>query len=379
MRSRFSLLVLAGALLGLGSASAAEACQCGGCPPTACEPTTGTTSGALAVRPAGPRGPLLSYGVSTGRLRFTLPAGVASADGRRYVSAVRNPRRTTLRLADARNGRFLGARAVAGGWNLGGVSGNGRWAALVHPARGATAIRLVDLVRAEGRSFRLHGWFDVDAVSNDGQRVFLIQYVKAGYLIRFYDFARQQLASRVLTEKSEPMAGVAWGAVASPDGRRLMTLYVRGDGAAEVHTLDLARGSAVCLDLPRGNTDALRAYSLALAPDGTTLYAANPVLGVVATVDLAKLRVVRVVHFRAPRRAGSASRGAAVSHDGRTVYFAAGPGVYAYDAAYRRIRGRYDVGAGVAGMAFDPADLYLRVARQDGRTVLLDAANGRRS
>src|SRR4051794_41821380 len=95
MRSRFSLLVLAGALLGLGSASAAEACQCGGCPPTACEPTTGTTSGALAVRPAGPRGPLLSYGVSNGRLRFTLPAGVASAEGRRHRPPLRQPRPRT--------------------------------------------------------------------------------------------------------------------------------------------------------------------------------------------------------------------------------------------------------------------------------------------
>ena len=379
MRPRLSLLVLAVAVLSLGAASTAAACQCGGCPPTACEPTSGSASGALAVRPAGPRGPLLSYAIATGRIRFELPAGIASADGRRYVSATRRAGKTKLRLYDVRAGRLVGARSIEGGWNLAAVSGNGRWVALVRPARGATIFRLLDVARGTRTTFRLGGWFDVDAVANDGRRIFLIQYVKAGYLVRFYDLGRRQLAARVLTEKGEPMDGTAWGAVASPDGRRLMTLYLRGEGAAEVHTLDLAPGTAVCIDLPRGSADALRAYALALAPDGRTLYAANPALGIVATVDLAALRVVRVTRFRAHERVDTASRGAAVSHDGRTVYFAAGRGVYAYDAAYRLVRGRYDVGSGIAGMAFDRADAYLRVVRRDGSTVRLDAATGRRS
>jgi hypothetical protein len=84
------------------------------------------------------------------------------------------------------------------------------------------------------------------------------------------------------------------------------------------------------------------------------------------------------VRFHPLAQVGTASRGAAVSHDGRTLYFAAGSGVYAYDAAYRRVRGRYDLGAGVAGMAFGRADRYLRVVRRDGSTVRLVAATGRR-
>lgn len=376
MRSRLSFLVLAGALIGLGSASAARACQCGGCPPTACESTSGAASGSLAVRPAGPRGPLLSYAIGDGRLRFALPAGVASADGRRYVTAARGRGRTALRILDARTGRGIGARTVAGGWNLGGVSGNGQWIALVRPRRGATAVRLVDARTGAARGFELRGWFDVDAVANDGRRVFLIQYVKSGYLIRFYDVGRRQLAVRVLTERGEPMQGTAWGAVASPDGRRVLTLYLRGR-AAEVHALDLARGTAVCIDLPRATVGELRAYTLALAPGGTTLYAANPALGVVATVDLARLHVTRVVRFHPLGRVDTAARGAAVAHDGRTVYFAAGDGVYAYDAAYRRVRGPYRLGGGVAGVAFGRADRYLRVVRRDGSSVRLVAATGR--
>src|SRR6478735_1259664 len=110
MRRRLTLLVLATCLLGLGSASAASACQCAGCPPTACGPTAGSGAGSLAVRPSGPRGPLVSYAVGDGQIRFALPAGVASVDGRRYVTAARLRARTALRILDARTARPIGAR-----------------------------------------------------------------------------------------------------------------------------------------------------------------------------------------------------------------------------------------------------------------------------
>jgi len=379
MRPRPLLAVLAFAVLGLGAASAAEACQCGGCPPTACGPTSSASGAVLALRPTGPRGALVAYGVTSGRVRFTLPSGIASADGRRHVAAFRRRNSTTLRLYDLRSGRYLGLRRVAGGWNLSALSGNGRWVGLVHPARHATDVRLVDTVGGEIRDFRLAGWFDIDAVANDGRRVFLIQYVNAGYLIRLYDLGRRELASRVLTEDAKPMNGTAWGAVASPDGRRLMTLYLRGTADAEVHTLDLVHGTAICIHLPGGAAALVNAYALALAPGGRTLYAANAALGVVATVDLASLRVVRVVRFRPASTIDSTARAAAVSHDGRTVYFAAGPGLYAYDAAYHRVRGAYGVGAPIAAVAFGPSDRTLLAVRSDGRAIRFRAANGSRS
>jgi hypothetical protein len=378
MHPRLMPIVLAAALLGLGAPSAAEACQCGGTPPEISEPTSTSAGGLLSVRASGPRGPLVAYDLRDGRLRFALPAGMASADGKRYVVSLRRRHSTTLRLYDARAGRYLGSRPVAGGWNLGAVSGNGRWVGLLRPARGATEIRLLDSLRNETQTIRLRGWFDLDAVANDGRRVFLIQYVKAGYLIRFYDLGRRQLASRVLTERGKPMAGVAWGAVASPDGRRLMTLYLRGDRAAEVHTLDVVRGTAVCIDLPRGNLAELQSYTLALAPDRRTLYAANPALGVVATVDLRSLRVTHVVRFGARGPGDPSGRAAAVSHDGRTVYFAAGRTLYAYDGAYRRVRGGYDVGEAVGGIGFGPGDRALRVVTRAGRSVRFDAPTGLR-
>src|SRR5205823_12426922 len=138
---------------------------------------------------------------------------------------------------------------------------------------------------------RLQGWYDVDALSTDGRRLFLLQYLRTGaYLIRLFDLDRRVLTARRLTEKGEPMDGTAWDAVAAPDGHRLLTLYLRGDGRPEVHTLDLLRGTAVCIDLPTGDPLLVQQYTLALSPDRDTLYAANPALGVVATVDLRKQR-----------------------------------------------------------------------------------------
>ncbi len=372
------LVLAVSALAALVTAPGAFPCQCGGCPPSSCGTTSSAApgSGLLTVRTLGPRGSLDAFDVATGRRRFSLPAGVASADGTRYVTSTRSGNRTWLRVYDARRARPAATRTLAGGWNAGGLSANGRWAALTRPAHKATRLALVDL---EGvgilRPVTLPGWFDVDAVANDGRRLFLIQYVKTGYLVRLYDVRRRRLAARSLTEKGIPMAGTAWGAVAAPDGHRLLTLYLR-DGAAEVHTLDLVRGTAVCIDLPRGALWEEQQYALALSPDGRTLYAASAALGTVATVDLVRQRVMRTYHFGGRPDPEAQSPSAAVSHDGRTVYFTAGRKLYAYDAAFPAVRGSYDVGGRISGLAFSRDDTTLLVVRRDLRPVLLSGATG---
>ena len=332
------------------------------------------------MRTTGQRGPLLAYDVATGRHRFSLPAGVLAAGGMRFVASrgTADRKGTLVQSFDARTGRLLERWRHAGrNWFVGGVSSNGRAIALVHQVPHVTRVALVD---AHGRTLQeltFHGWFDVDAVSNDARRVFLVQYLRnGGYLIRRYDAAQRSLASDVLTEKGAPMQGIAWDAVASPDGHRLMTLYLRGS-RPEVHTLDLVRGTAVCIDLPRGDAWSVQQYTLTLSPDGRTLYAANPALGIVATIDLPKLRVVKVVHFLVDPESAMLAPSAVTSHDGRTVYFTAGRLLFAYDAAYHRVRGPYDLGTGIAGIAFDRHDRTLLVVTHTGRALRLDAATGR--
>src|SRR5690348_10143034 len=278
----------------------AEACDCGGCAPVSCGTTsTAAPGGLLQVRPAGQRGPLQAFDVAAGRRRFSLPPGLASANGRRYFAAL--PYRRGLHAYDARTGEQLFTSRIIrrGAWYIAGVSANGRYVALVQARNRATRVTMFDSSRrAVYRKFALRGWYDVDAISNDGRRVFLIQYLDTGgYLIRLFDLNRRVLAARRLTENGAPMKGTAWDAVAAPNGHRLLTLYLRGQGRPEVHTLDLRLGTAVCIDLPGGNASLVQQYTLALAPGGNVLYAANPALGIVATVDLQKLRVTRVDHF----------------------------------------------------------------------------------
>jgi len=377
---RLVLVILA--LTAVAAVPSAQACDCGGCPPVSCG-TTSTSAGAtgpLLVRNFGQSGPLAVYDVTTGRRRFTLPSGRVSADGARYYTARRRDvRTTTLRSYDARSGRLLRTWTHAGGaWRVGGVSANGGLVALVRSASNGTWIELVSARGRVVRRLALNGWFDVDAVSNDGRRLFLVQYARTGYLIRKYDFGRDELAARSLTERGVPMTGTAWDAVADPAGRWLLTLYLRGSGRPEVHTLDLRHGTAVCIDLPGGNGPALQQYVLALGRDGRTLYAANPALGVVASLDLEQRRVIHVAHFRPHPESMSASASAAVSHDGRTIYFTAGQALFAYDAAFGVVRRAAAAGAQIAGLAFGRDDRRLLVVLRDGRSLHLSAATGRR-
>lgn len=179
------------------------------------------------------------------------------------------------------------------------------------------------------------------------------------------------------------MAGYAWGGTASPDGRWLLTLYLstRRD-VAFVHALDLVNRVPVCIDLPSGSGDLelLERYTLTLSPDGKTLYAANPALGVVADIDLSQISVTGRVAFTAQDVARSGldspvSR-SVLSPDGR-LYFAAGPDVWVYDPEESEVRGPFGAGVPVAGLGLSGDGKRLYVASTDGRPLVFDAQTGR--
>jgi hypothetical protein len=125
----------------------------------------------------------------------------------------------------------------------------------------------------------------------------------------------------------------------------------------------------------------LKRYSLTLSPDGGTLFAANPALGVLAKIDLATRRVVRVARFT-PDRTADAARGATstgtISRDGRTLYFSGGRHLWAYDAVYGQVRGPYRAHGRVLGFGYGKNDRRVFVIRADRRMVVFDAATGRR-
>jgi hypothetical protein len=350
---------------------------CGGSEERAAPPTA---AGELfSIRPTGPAGPLVGYDATSRERRFSLPPGVATADGRRFFASVEG----TVRTYDPSSGALLATRTVGRGWRVGGVSPSGRWLALQRQDGRATRVRVLD---TQGwrpvDTARLTGRFDVDAVSADGRALFLIQHLTSeNYLVWLYDLRSGRLSQPGDSQpKARPqlMTGYAWGGVASRDGRWLLTLYLNTQrNVAFVHALDVRNRRPLCIDLPSagGRLDALEHYSLALAPNERTLLAPNPALGVVAEVDLDRLRVVRTGDLAAAPR-GARGAASAVSPDGRTLYVASGRGVWAYGTARGRSRPLADAGAPIAGLAVSRGGERVYVVRHDERVLVLDATSG---
>jgi hypothetical protein len=179
------------------------------------------------------------------------------------------------------------------------------------------------------------------------------------------------------------MAGYAWSGVASPDGRWLLTLYLNTlRSNAFIHALDLKKGIPRCIDLPsgRGAFDLLKRYSLTLSPNGRTLFAANPAIGAVAEIDLATRRVVRRESFPAERALAArraTTLSGTISANGRTLYFSGGRALWAYDAAYGRVRGPYPAGAPILGFGYGKNERRVHALVAGGRMLAFDAATGR--
>jgi hypothetical protein len=366
----------------------APAATADGCP----SPCSGQSSSPpnvkyLYVQPEGSRGEILAYNTVFGTIAFSLPPGAASSDGRRHVVA--SPRRVNTQLANfnLRNGLMEFVSYVPGHWRIAGVSPTGKWAALVASRGQKTRIAIVDAQRGTiVHRATLGGRFEVETISRDGKRLFLIEHLQDGrYLVRLYDLTLGRLKTQALKASGEgaPMVGLAWSGVGSPDGRWLLTLYLNTHhNHAFVHALDLQQGKPACIDLPSGNgrMAALKRYTLTLTPNGRTLFAANPALGVVASIDLRTLRVTRAARF-APSPAGRPTRqlsAGTISRDGRTLYFSAGSGLWAYDAAYGRVRGPYATGGRIVGFGYGPGDRTIHALRADGKMLRFDAATGRR-
>ena len=361
-----------------------------GCPPSTCGTSTNAVPGSryVTLRTNGQHGPLVVYDVVARRQRVQLPAGVASADGRTFVSA-RAPKRaaaTSLTRYRLPSGRRAGVARVPGRYAVAGVSARGRRIVLLdlEARRGETRFVVLDGWRRVD-DVTLKGFYELETLSSDGERLFLVHWRKNGYDLELFHLRTNRLRPTPTRSsedgKPETMAGQAWTAVATRDGSWLLTLYLKRANEGFVHALDLRRGVGHCIDLPfRGVSTALGASALALSPDERRLYVANPILGRVYVVDVRRPALVRTSAFREriplDRFAFGIGPNGAVSPDGRTVYFSANRSLWAFDVPRARVRGPYRVGAFVAGLAFTPDGR--RVVAFDRRTSsVFDAATGK--
>lgn len=246
----------------------------------------------------------------------------------------------------------------------GGLSPNGRWLVLqsfdqTNSIPTATHMLVVDTSYASApRKIDLNGLFNFDAVSNDGQRVYMIQYLSGTqYHVRFYDLSLGRLDPQIVFDKSDgsaAMAGLRLSGVASPDGNWLYSIYIRENQSPFIHALSLDNPIAVCIDLPGGgystNGDEFH-WSLALNASGSHLYAANGATGIVADLSIDNgfpSQPLRAVHLAGAQSATSliqkveakemGNNGAALSPDGRTLVIAGQTGIAWVDTASLKSR-----------------------------------------
>lgn len=228
-----------------------------------------------------------------GPASVTAPGG----DGPRYgtVAAGRN---TQLLRIDQDGGEILDVRGIEGEYTVplvaldgtpSGLSADGSTLALINPRtrfpRRETSFVIVDVT--EGGAMRprppltLRGDFSFDALSPDGETMYLVEYTSADYndyAVREYDLRRERLLPDPVLVAHElapdEMRGLPMTRATSSDGRWEFTLYDGGGGRGSlpfIHVLDTVRGISHCIDLPMVDGNEAFRLDLGLADDGGAL------------------------------------------------------------------------------------------------------------
>jgi hypothetical protein len=194
--------------------------------------------------------------------------GVRALDGtRRYVTQPRT-RETIVRAISASGvtleravlqGRF-DVPVVAFDGSAGGLSANGRTLVLIRPRvafpQRSTELAILAAPMLRPRRYeRLRGDFSFDAVSPNGEWVYLIQYTSrvdpTRYRVRALSTRSGKLLARDIVDphdRGDAMRGSPITRVSSLDGRWAYTLY-DGNGRPFVHALDTAGLRARCIDV----------------------------------------------------------------------------------------------------------------------------------
>jgi hypothetical protein len=306
-----------------------------------------------------------------------LPIGTPSSDWSRYYIVTPLTGSAQLKAIDPASGRTIAQTGVPAGYSLpniafqgptAGISPNGQWLALTSQSRASGgAVTTNFLVGSSSlqepfKTIHVNGDFVFDALSNDGNSLYLIQKMiePNHYRVRLYDVAASYLMPQAIADKrdpNEPMNGIRGDSAADPSGNHVYTVYIR-QGGPFIHALPLGQPFAWCVDLPAkaaGDIEKQFHWALAVSRDGTSLYAANGALGTVAVMTTGDApTVVRTGTVALnPSNGGVAGLitsaeakgpgigGAALSADGRTLFTFGETGVLAIDTATLKVRAHY--------------------------------------
>jgi hypothetical protein len=219
------------------------------------------------------------------------PAGITTPTQKYRFVTLHGARTTKLAAIDKSTGRVVHSRLLRGEWGIpfvafdgtvDGLSRDGKTLVIADwvqgknsPFRPRSSFRVYGTSRLDLRSrFTLRGDFSFDALSPDGQTLYLIQHIGDEndvfrYLVRAYDLRARRLLPQAIADKRQQgwvMRGLPMKRLASADGRWVYTLYRQDGGYPFVHALDAAHRSAVCIGIPwEGNQDPLGKATLVLA------------------------------------------------------------------------------------------------------------------
>jgi len=165
-----------------------------------------------------------------------------------------------------------------------GLSADGNTLVLAEPLAGlGAASSRFDVLKATSlrvrESVSLRGSYSFDAISPDGNLIYLIEYTNPAnpsqYLVRAYDVQAGHLLRKPVIDPSEagqPMTGKPVTRAMSPNGQWAYTLYQGSDEGPFVHALDTSGRSAKCIDLDGLNLPTnLSGSRLVVSGDGDRL------------------------------------------------------------------------------------------------------------
>jgi len=316
------------------------------------------------------------YDTRTATMGARLPAGVVSAD-RHVLYAVTTGDTNVLRSFDMRSGAAIDIAGTPVGFDLPrlgvaerptGLSPNGRHLVLVGQGSGGdvqptvSRFLLYDTSSLGAAPVRvsLAGFFEYDAISNDGRNLYLLEHIRSGvdappgYHVRRYDLAAHRLDPAVLVDKrtgESELSGTALDSTVSADGAWQYTVYALGDGHPMIHALNLDAQASFCIDLPAApvNQEMDLLWGVVASHDGRFVYALNAGNGAVLRMPVSQPWEASRGVFTVPAPVGTqawhpwepltveakriAFGAVVISRDDRTLYGLGDHGIFAVDAA----------------------------------------------
>jgi len=323
-----------------------------------------------------------------------LPMGVPTSDWKHLYSVAS----TSLVDTDPQTGATLSTMPLGGAYHLpaatangvpGGLAPNGMWLVVESIDSSQSHMLIVNTTTSTvRRKIDLDGYFQFDAISNDGDRLYLIQHLNGReYYVRLYDVVGGRLDENIVVDKSDgnqAMVGTRLSGIATSDGHMLFSVYVREHESPFIHALSLDGPFAFCLDLPGdgyADSAAELQWSLAITGDGSRIYAANPATGVVAVISTGAnsvpsvLRTARFERAISPNAKGSGANAAVVSRDGKTLVVGGASGVTWIDTSSLQVRAHALTGWHVSSVGLSPNGQNLYAVGDDGRIAEISMAD----